>query len=68
MYEVQTWMGTPSFYVWDCSNAGIIIQNFLQFEEDRENETTATTTGTAAGTMGNITQNKTEINQENINR
>ena len=38
LYEVQTWMGTPSFYVWDCSNAGIIIQNFLQFEQDRENE------------------------------
>lgn len=38
LYEVQTWMGTPSFYVWDCSNAGIIIQNFLQFEEDREKE------------------------------
>ena len=38
LYEVQTWMGTPSFYVWDCSNAGIIIQNFLAFEDDRENE------------------------------
>lgn len=31
-------MGTPSLYVWDCSNAGLIIQNFLQFEEDREQE------------------------------
>ena len=38
LYEVQTWMGSPSFYVWECSNAGIIIQNFLKFEEDRENE------------------------------
>ena len=35
LYEVQTWMGTPSLYVWDCSNAGTIIHNFLQFEEDR---------------------------------
>lgn len=51
LYEVQTWMSTPSFYVWDCSNAGIIIQNFLQFEEDRETE---------------VTQ-KNESNQENIN-
>ncbi len=50
LYEVQTWMGTPSFYVWDCSNAGIIIQNFLQFEEDRENEA----------------NQKTDSNQENI--
>jgi regulator-associated protein of mTOR len=38
LYEVQTWMGTPSIYVWDCSNAGLIVQSFLQFEEDRENE------------------------------
>lgn len=38
LYEVQTWMGSPSLYVWDCSNAGLIIQSFLQFEEDRENE------------------------------
>lgn len=38
LIEVQTWMGTPSLYVWDCSNAGIIIQNFLQIEDDREQE------------------------------
>jgi regulatory associated protein of mTOR len=38
LYDVQAWLGSPSIYVWDCSNAGIIIQNFLQFEEDRENE------------------------------
>lgn len=31
-------MSTPSLYVWDCSNAGIVVQNFLQFEIDRENE------------------------------
>jgi hypothetical protein len=31
-------MGAPSLYVWDCANAGIIIQNFLQFENDREIE------------------------------
>ena len=42
LYEVQIWMGNPSFYVWDCSNAGIIIQNFLQFEQDRENEVNIT--------------------------
>lgn len=38
LYEVQTWMSSPSLYVWDCSNAGLIIQSFLQFEEDRVNE------------------------------
>jgi regulator-associated protein of mTOR len=42
-------MGSPSIYVWDCSNAGLIVQSFLQFEEDRENEylqrVSTTTTG-----------------------
>ncbi|RNA24151.1 regulatory-associated of mTOR isoform X2, partial [Brachionus plicatilis] len=38
LYEVQTWMGTPSIYVWECSNAGLIVQSFLSFESDREAE------------------------------
>lgn len=63
LYEVQTWMGTPSFYVWDCSNAGIIIQNFLQFEEDRENEilqkndTTLRSDSTAVPALSRIPSN-----------
>ena len=54
LYEVQTWMGSPSLYVWDCSNAGLIIQTFLQFEEDREieflqrNDPAATATNTSS--------------------
>ena len=36
LYEVLTWMGSPSIYVWDCSNAELVIQNFIQFEKDRE--------------------------------
>lgn len=36
--ELQNWMAAPSIYVYDCSNAGIIIQSFLQFAEQHERE------------------------------
>ena len=26
IYDLQTWMGSPSIYVWDCNNAGIIVE------------------------------------------
>ncbi|XP_075158301.1 regulatory associated protein of MTOR complex 1 [Haematobia irritans] len=38
IFELQTWMAAPSIYVYDCSNAGIIIQSFLQFAEQHERE------------------------------
>ncbi|XP_013105306.1 regulatory-associated protein of mTOR [Stomoxys calcitrans] len=38
IFELQTWMAAPSIYVYDCSNAGIIIQSFLQFAEQHEKE------------------------------
>lgn len=38
VYDLQTWMGSPSIYVYDCSNAGIIIELFRQFSQQRENE------------------------------
>lgn len=38
MYDLQTWMGAPSLYVYDCSNAGVIIENFKQFAEQHERE------------------------------
>ncbi|KAK2180495.1 hypothetical protein NP493_440g01008 [Ridgeia piscesae] len=38
VYDLQTWMGSPSIYVYDCSNAGIIIQSFKQFSVQREQE------------------------------
>ncbi|CAB1344925.1 unnamed protein product, partial [Coregonus sp. 'balchen'] len=25
VYDLQTWMGSPSIFVYDCSNAGIIV-------------------------------------------
>ncbi|KAK2586076.1 hypothetical protein KPH14_008365 [Odynerus spinipes] len=38
VYDLQTWMGAPSIYVYDCSNAGIIVESFQQFAEQHEKE------------------------------
>ncbi|XP_055596316.1 regulatory-associated protein of mTOR [Uranotaenia lowii] len=38
IYDLQTWMGAPSIYVYDCSNAGIIVNSFNTFAEQHEKE------------------------------
>nr|UBK23765.1 regulatory-associated protein of mTOR-like [Macrobrachium rosenbergii] len=38
IYELQAWMGAPSIYVYDCSNAAIIVKLFEQFAEQHEEE------------------------------
>jgi len=38
IYDLQTWMGSPAIYVFDCSSAGIIINVFKQFALQRERE------------------------------
>ncbi|XP_052896200.1 regulatory-associated protein of mTOR [Anopheles moucheti] len=38
IYDLQTWMGAPSIYVYDCSNAGIIVNSFNMFAEQHESE------------------------------
>ena len=38
LYDLQTWMGSPSIYVYDCSNAGIIVSSFEHFVEQHERE------------------------------
>ncbi|XP_044015926.1 regulatory-associated protein of mTOR isoform X2 [Aphidius gifuensis] len=38
VYDLQTWMGAPSIYVYDCSNAGSIVDSFKQFAEQHEKE------------------------------
>ena len=38
IYDLQTWMGSPSIYVWDCNNAGIIVESFKNFAEQHERE------------------------------
>ncbi|KAK7086926.1 hypothetical protein SK128_000698 [Halocaridina rubra] len=36
IYELQAWMGAPSIYVYDCSNAAIIVKLFEQFADQHE--------------------------------
>jgi regulator-associated protein of mTOR len=38
IYELQGWMGSPSIYVFDSHNAGLIVHWFTQFAEQREKE------------------------------
>ncbi len=38
LYDLQGWMGSPSIFVYDCSNAGIIVTSFEQFAEQHERE------------------------------
>ena len=35
---IQTWMGAPSIFVYDCNNAGIIVESFKTFAEQHERE------------------------------
>lgn len=39
MYEsvlcIQAWVGSPAIYVFDCSAAGLIINSFRAFAEQR---------------------------------
>ncbi|KDQ62866.1 hypothetical protein JAAARDRAFT_188509 [Jaapia argillacea MUCL 33604] len=36
--EIQTWLGSPCVYVWDCSAAGHLLQNFKIFADRRDTE------------------------------
>ena len=38
MFDLQTWLGAPSFYIYDVSHAGNIIANFDRFIEKHEAE------------------------------
>ncbi|CAO3678856.1 unnamed protein product [Umbelopsis vinacea] len=38
LFDLQTWLGAPVIYVWDCSSAGNIIYSFNRFAEQRDNE------------------------------
>jgi len=38
IYDLQNWMGSPSIYVYDCNNAGIIVESFKAFASQREQE------------------------------
>ncbi|KAF8808186.1 hypothetical protein BYT27DRAFT_6605724 [Phlegmacium glaucopus] len=36
--EVQGWLGSPGVYIWDCSAAGHLLQNFNIYAERRDHE------------------------------
>ncbi|QSZ32236.1 hypothetical protein DSL72_001810 [Monilinia vaccinii-corymbosi] len=38
LYDLQTWLQAPTFFVWDCSDSGNILHNFHRFVEKHEQE------------------------------
>ncbi|OUM63449.1 hypothetical protein PIROE2DRAFT_43380 [Piromyces sp. E2] len=38
IHDIQTWLGSPSIFVYDCSNAGNIVNAFNRFAKERDNE------------------------------
>lgn len=38
LYDLQAWLQAPTFFVWDCSDAGNILSNFHRFVEKHEQE------------------------------
>ncbi|KAI8984718.1 raptor N-terminal caspase like domain-containing protein [Mycotypha africana] len=38
LFDLQSWLGSPVLYVWDCSAAGNIIHAFNRFAEQRDLE------------------------------
>ena len=38
LQEVQGWLGAPGVYIWDCSAAGHLLQNFNIYAERRDQE------------------------------
>ncbi|KAI9477985.1 MAG: raptor N-terminal caspase like domain-containing protein [Benjaminiella poitrasii] len=40
LFDLQSWLGSPVIYVWDCSAAGNIINAFNRFAEQRDIEAT----------------------------
>ncbi|XP_043200840.1 regulatory-associated protein of mTOR-like isoform X2 [Amphibalanus amphitrite] len=48
IYELQTWMGAPSIYVYDCSSAGQIVDSFNLFASQRQAENHAASEGGTA--------------------
>jgi len=36
IFDLRAWTGTPAIYVFDCSNAGLIVKSFLKLQEQAE--------------------------------
>ena len=31
IFDLQQWMQAPALYVWDCNNAGLIVEKYEDF-------------------------------------
>ncbi|KAI9105946.1 raptor, partial [Phlyctochytrium arcticum] len=38
IYDLQTWLGSPCIYVYDCSNAGNILNAYQRFAQQRDSD------------------------------
>src|SRR3989338_2686276 len=61
IYELQTWMGTPSIYVFDCSGAGFAVHWFMHFLEQRKRDA-ATGSRTSSGGSSDSLNSDSESN------
>lgn len=50
LQEVQSWLLSPCVYIWDCSAAGHLVNNFLTFAKRRDNDATLNRGGYPEGT------------------
>ncbi|KAG5654155.1 hypothetical protein H0H81_006867 [Sphagnurus paluster] len=51
LQELQGWLGSPCVYIWDCSAAGHLLNNFNIFAERRDHEVNMMHGGYADGTQ-----------------
>lgn len=62
IFELQSWMAAPSIYVYDCSNAGIIINSFQQIAEQHERDLEKALAATQRGGAGSqLPQTATQL-------
>ncbi|KAI0829041.1 hypothetical protein BC628DRAFT_1362076 [Trametes gibbosa] len=38
LQEIQSWLRSPSIFIWDCSSAGNLLSNFVKFADQRDND------------------------------
>jgi Raptor N-terminal CASPase like domain len=53
IYELQNWLGTPTIFVFDCSAAGVIVDAYLHFLNQRKQEAAQQAAMQAAGDTRN---------------
>eukprot|EP01135_Chromosphaera_perkinsii_P005237 Nk52_evm6s327 gene=Nk52_evmTU6s327 len=65
IYDLQTWIGSPSIFVFDCSGAGSIVMQFCKFaaqrQEQYERGMSSGMSDSAGGASGASTPGKQEM-------